>query len=111
MDLFFESLPASGRVLEAYAQFLGTIGSHSLPQAVVVIARRLRASDALKLLLNQNAIVHLEDLLRPLVYGRPYELKRHNEWRESVLYLLDQLVDAGSSIAYRMRDDFVTPGT
>ena len=41
----------------------------------------------------------------------PDALKQDNLLRNAVLYLLDQLVDAGSSTAYRMRDDFVTPGS
>jgi hypothetical protein len=44
------------------------------------------------------------------VYGKPEMLKRDRKVRDSVLYLLDQLIAAGSSVAYRMRDDFVTPG-
>jgi hypothetical protein len=51
----------------------------------------------------------LASLLRRYVYSRPIELKSKAFLRESVLYLLDTLVEAGSSSAYRMRDDFVTP--
>lgn len=51
----------------------------------------------------------MESLLRRFVYGRPLETKREKSIREAVLYVLDRLVEAGSSAAYRMRDDFVTP--
>jgi hypothetical protein len=43
------------------------------------------------------------------VYGRPLELKQDPRIRDAVLYLLDVLVDCGSSAAFKMRDDFVTP--
>ena len=51
----------------------------------------------------------LEVLLRRYVYGRPIDLKRQRDLREAVLFLLDLLVENGSSAAFRMRDDFVTP--
>ena len=43
--------------------------------------------------------------------GDPIDLKRHHELREAVLSLLDLLVENGSSAAFRMRDDFVTPAS
>jgi hypothetical protein len=48
-------------------------------------------------------------LLQRHVYGRPLELKQNRTLREAVLFLLDVLVEEGSSAAFRMRDDFVTP--
>jgi hypothetical protein len=36
-------------------------------------------------------------------------LKQDRTVREAVLYQLDVLVERGSSAAFRMRDDFVTP--
>lgn len=40
---------------------------------------------------------------------RPLELKRDSGLREAILYTLDVLVERGSSAAFKMRDDFVTP--
>jgi len=48
-------------------------------------------------------------LLNKPLYGRPLELKSDSRIRESVLFILDSLVETGSSAAFRMRDDFVTP--
>ncbi len=58
-----------------------------------------------------NTVFLLEGLLQRYVYGRPLELKREPELRDAVLALLDLylLVENGSSAAFRMRDDFVTP--
>ena len=50
----------------------------------------------------------LESLLQRHVYGRPLELKRQTRIRDAVLFILDWLVEMGSSAAFRMRDDFVT---
>ena len=51
----------------------------------------------------------LEVLLQRHVHGRPLELKRDTVIRNAVLDLLDILIEQGSSAAFRMRDDFVTP--
>ena len=42
-------------------------------------------------------------------YSKPLRLKTNAEVRSAGLRILDQLVDSGSSAAYRVRDDFVTP--
>ena len=51
----------------------------------------------------------LESLLHRFIYSEPLRLKTNVKVRSAVLTILDTLVDAGSSAAYRMRDDFVTP--
>jgi hypothetical protein len=105
---FFERLPASAAILEDYAAFLYCVGQESLPESFVRLARRLDGPDA-RWLLRRNTIGVLEALLRRFVYGRPLELKRRSDLRNAVLVILDALVEGGSSAAFRMRDDFVTP--
>ncbi|MDE2888633.1 MAG: ATP-binding protein [Gemmatimonadota bacterium] len=105
----FEDLPASSVVLDAYVLFLYKIGERSLPDAFVRIADRLQQGDHQRMMRNGETVFHLEVLLRRFVYGRPTELKLQRVLRESVLSLLDLLVENGSSAAFRMRDDFVTP--
>jgi hypothetical protein len=56
-----------------------------------------------------NTVFYLESLLRRFCYSEPVRIKSNPEIRSAVLMILDQLVDSGSSAAYRMRDDFVTP--
>jgi hypothetical protein len=109
VDILFESLPASAVVLDAYCCFLYTIGGQSLPHAFVVVAKQLQAGDAGQMLSKANAVFYLESLLRRFIYSQPLRLKSNAEVRSAVLTILDQLVDSGSSAAYRMRDDFVTP--
>lgn len=105
----FDALDPSPTVLEKYLGLLYHVGERSLPEAFIRIAARLKAGKPLHLLSKANSIYLLEVLLQRHVYGRPLALKKRRELREAVLFLLDQLVEAGSSAAFRMRDDFVTP--
>ncbi|WP_437936888.1 nSTAND1 domain-containing NTPase [Sorangium sp. So ce341] len=109
VNSLFEDLPGSSTVLDSYVRFLYYIGEQSLPGAFVCIAKRLKVGDPRQMLKKGNTVFLLEVLLRRFVYGRPLELKRHRELREAVLVLLDLLVEGGSSAAFLMRDDFVTP--
>jgi len=105
----FEDLPASSTVLDDYLRFLYHIGERSLPEAFIRIAKRLQFGNAKQMLRKTNTVYLLEVLLQRHVYGRPLELKRERELRDAALFLLDQLVENGSSASFRMRDDFVTP--
>ena len=105
----FEDLPLSSIVLDTYVGFLCHIGERSLPEAFVSIAARLQSVDAQSVLRKTNTVFMLEVLLRRHVYARPLELKGVRRIRDAVLDLLDVLVEQGSSAAFRMRDDFVTP--
>jgi len=109
VNSLFESLPASPTVLDHYVRFLYHIGEQSLPDAFVRIAKRLKAGDSREMLTKSNTVFMLEVLLQRHVYAKPLELKSNHELRDAVLFLLDLLVENGSSACFRMRDDFVTP--
>jgi hypothetical protein len=109
IDRLFESLPPSAASLESYCRFLYTVGSKSLPKAFLVIAKQLAVGDARKMLSISNTVFCLESLLRQSVYSTPLQLKADAQMGSAVLKILDELVESGSSAAYRMRDDFVTP--
>ena len=111
MHTLFEELTPSSTVLHVYVRFLYHIGERSLPEAFVRIARCLQRGDSRQMLTKTDTIFMLEVLLQRYVYGRPLELKRERRLREAVLFLLDTLVENGSSAAFRMRDDFVTPAS
>jgi hypothetical protein len=85
------------------------VGERSLPNAFIRIADRLKASTIESSLQKTDVVFRLEALLRRYVYGNPFALKSNNRLRSAVLYILDCLVEEGSSAAFRMRDDFVTP--
>jgi conflict system STAND superfamily ATPase len=109
VDALFESLPVTSIVLDNYVRFLYHIGEKSLPIAFVHVAAALRRGDIQEMLKKTNTVFLLEVLLQRHVYGRPLELKSDSSLRESILFILDNLVEVGSSAAFRMRDDFVTP--
>jgi hypothetical protein len=109
IDAFYEQLPAVPLTSELYLLYLARVGEQSLPDGFQRVAARLRAGDPALALANDNARDALETILRRFVYGKPLELKSRAILRESVSYLLDRLVDAGSSAAFKMRDDFATP--
>ncbi len=104
----FGDLPASATVLRCYIQFLYHVGEQSLPDAFIGVAKRLRLESSQQMVKSADTVVMLELLLQRHVYGRPGELKRKSNLAQAVLFLLDLLVEHGSSAAFRMRDDFVT---
>jgi hypothetical protein len=109
LHALFEDLPASSTILDDYLRFLYHVGRQSLPDAFIRVAKRLQQGVPQQMMMKGNTIFLLESLLERYVYGRPVELKRQSDLREAVLLLLDLLVENGSSAAFRMRDDFVTP--
>jgi hypothetical protein len=109
VQALFDDLPPTSIVLDDYVRFLHAIGEQSFPEAFVRIAKRLQLGDAQKMLRKTNTVFLLEVLLQRHVYGKPFELKRNPTVRDAILFLLDLLVENGSSAAFRMRDDFVTP--
>ncbi len=109
IDVLVARLPASAAVLEAYCRFLYEIGECSLPNGFVIVADRLSAGTPSEMLAGGNTVFYLETLLRRYVYSEPLRLKSNPQVRTAVLRILDELVEAGSSAAFRLRDDFVTP--
>jgi hypothetical protein len=109
VDALFDALPPVWIVLDSYVRFLYHIGERSMPAAFVRIANVLRHGNPADMLRESNTVFMLEVLLQRHVYARPLELKRDPALREAILYVLDILVESGSSAAFRMRDDFVTP--
>jgi len=109
VDALFEALPPVWIVLDSYVRFLYHIGERSMPAAFVRIANALSRGNHADMLGESNTVFMLEVLLQRNVYARPLDLKRDPSMREAILSVLDKLVEMGSSAAFRMRDDFVTP--
>jgi hypothetical protein len=105
----FEALPSSSIVFDSYVRFLYHIGEKSLPDAFVRLSSSLKGGSAEAMLADSNTVFMVTVLLQRHVYAKPLELKSDTSIRESVLTLLDILVENGSAAAFRMRDDFVTP--
>ena len=109
LDELARRLPATVPVVFAYSNFLCLIGQKSLPGSFEVVAHVLEKGDTVRIASNSSVAFNLESLLRPFVYSQPHRLKTDPALRQAILMVLDALVAGGSSSAYRMRDDFVTP--
>ena len=109
IDALAKLIPATAACLKAYSEFLYTIGQQSLPDSFEVVADFFIRGEATSLAANSEITFCLESLLRRFVYSEPQRLKANQVLRGAVLVILDALVSAGSSSAYQMRDDFVTP--
>ena len=111
LDALALDLPPTVPVLLAYCRFLFVIGNDSLPSSFETVAHVLKNGKAVRLASHSDIALVLETLLRPFVYSHPHRIKSNASLREAVLMILDALVEGGSSSAYRMRDDFVTPSS
>ncbi|MDE0401362.1 MAG: hypothetical protein OXL96_26490 [Candidatus Poribacteria bacterium] len=109
IDQVAQRFPPVTHCLLAYVQFLSMIGQKSLPESFKIINLLLEKGDTIHMSSDSNLACHLERLLQRFVYSEPYRLKSDADLRDAVLNILDALVNGGSSAAYRMRDDFVTP--
>lgn len=103
----FNSLPASEPVFDQLAVYFYYIGDMTLPGSFIPLAKKIK--EAPGKLSGKNTIFCFEQALQRYVYGSPQKLKSNPALREAVILILDELVERGSSAAYKMRDDFVTP--
>jgi hypothetical protein len=110
VETLAKELTPSPAVLRAFCNFLSTVGGTTLPKAFVTVADILSKGEAGKMLRSRDSALLLESLLRRFTYREPFRVKSDPPVRQAILRILDDLVDNGSSAAFRMRDDFVTPG-
>jgi hypothetical protein len=104
----FDRLPATRSGFDCYAYFLAKIGSSTLPKALESIAAKLAFTTAPGAF-SDTAVFYLENILSRLIYGGNLRIRTEASLRQSALIILDYLVAAGSSVAYKLRDDFLTP--
>jgi hypothetical protein len=109
VNALFDALPPVWIVLDSYVRFLYHIGERSLPAAFLRIANAFRRGSPADMLRRSDTVFMLEVLLQGHIYARPLELKRDPDMRDAFLFVLNVLVESGSSAAFRMRDDFITP--
>jgi hypothetical protein len=104
----FLRIPPMEKGFDCYAYYLAKPGTPTLPDALVDVANKL-IEGAGRAHLNENAIFHLEEILTRLIYGGNSRIRSEVTLRQATLIILDALVAAGSSPAYKLRDDFLTP--
>ena len=102
-------LPPERSCILAYTRFLSTIGQRSLPESFKTVSYLIERGNGKNILSDTSISFNLETLLQRYVYSEPQRVKSNDEMRVAIMSLLDALVRGGSSSAYRMRDDFVTP--
>ncbi len=104
----FKRLAPSAELIEVFTGFLRTVGSVLVLDALPDVSEKL-ADGSGKGRLTAKAIQRLEPVLSRLIYGGSIPIRRDEPLRTGTLTLLDAMIDGGSSSAYRMRDDFLTP--
>lgn len=111
IDNYFQSVPASTFVLESYSHYLYHIGKDSLPNAFVLIADKFGDSLGTSISSDGNLRWYLDALMDRVIYEDLKKLKATPRLRAATMSILDALVQAGSSVAFQLRDDFVTPNS
>jgi hypothetical protein len=104
----FEALPPSRRLIRFYCYFLAHTGSPTLPDTLIGIKEKLSMSQDPNLL-DDDAIFYLEQILGRLISGGNIRIRSDAQLRTTTLEILDAMVTRGSSAAYKLRDDFLTP--
>jgi hypothetical protein len=108
LSAFFLRLPPTVQGFECYAYYLAKAGTPTLPDALIDVATKL-AESAGASILNENAVFCLEEVLTRMIYGGNIRIRTDGALRQATLTVLDALVAAGSSAAYKLRDDYLTP--
>lgn len=111
IDEHFKKCKNSSFLLGCYAEYLFKIGDNSLPSALVSIADKYTDGLGEAVLTDTNIRWHLDAILSRLLFENLHALKKTEKLRVAVMDILDGLVYAGSSVAFQLRDDFVTPHT
>lgn len=104
----FKRLPPSREATRAFSYFLHKIGGELLPNALQLVSEKLHGPNATSLL-SPDAVYCLELILARLIYGGQTSIRTDRQLHQSVLRLLDNMVEYGSSAAFKLRDDFLTP--
>ncbi|MBE7491070.1 MAG: hypothetical protein HS108_04855 [Planctomycetes bacterium] len=104
---FFRRLPASSSALAHYSMLLAKVGATALPGAIVDVAQKVNAAGPT--VLSRGAQFYLETVLLRLIYGGNVEIRANPTIRGAAIDLLNALVDFGSSAAFKLRDDLLTP--
>ncbi len=102
----FRALRPCEEGTDAFATFLATIGSGLMPEVLPLLAEKLSQPGSV---LSPRTLGRFETMLAGLIYAGSARIRQEPLLRDATLRVLDILIDAGSSKAYRMRDDFVTP--
>lgn len=109
IDAHFVNSPQSPYTLGCYIQYLYQIGEASLPNAFTLIIEKFGDRLGEAVAADSNIKFHLDALVSRVLFENLSAVRKTQRLRESMMAILDALVQSGSSIAFQLRDDFVTP--
>lgn len=108
IDALFMALPAGSLMLEAFVRYLLKVGKASLPGAVNLIHAKFGVQLEQALKSSNSAKTSMDQLVSRLMFEDLPALQAP-ALRGAMLAILDALVQAGSSNAFLLREDFLTP--
>jgi hypothetical protein len=104
----FRELPPSASTLSSFSKLAARFQNEFVPKALPALSEKLVALSN-RAYLARSTMESLENMLEALIFSGASDIRRKPELRTAVLNLLNMLVDAGSSPAFKMRDDFLPP--
>ena len=108
IDNLFIALPAGSKLLEAYGQYLLAVGKRSLPEAIMLVDTKFGAQLESTVQRSKSCKYLLDQLVSRLMFENLSALQRP-ALRGPMLRVLDALIQGGSSNAFLLREDFLTP--
>ncbi len=106
---FFNLTGTAPPICRSFIRLLDGVGAFLLPDALDWLAERLRKGDPSRMIGDRNSLFSLARILTPLVFSQTETLRRNPTLRDASLFILDAMVEQGSSAAFRMRDFLITP--
>lgn len=92
----------------AYLHYLLYVGRKSLPEAFALIDQKWEGPIEQALQSSERARIYLDQVMSRAMF-EDYRKLQQPAVRQAVLRLLNALVQAGSSSAFLLREDFITP--
>ncbi|SDG74625.1 MoxR-like ATPase [Paraburkholderia phenazinium] len=114
---FFADLPIEFLLtppgFEAFCALLAGIGREALlPRGLIILAKAWeQASPRFNPLASNDVALYMEIVLREVVVSSTTQVRADALLKSAILRLLDELVNAGSSIAFQLRDYLAAPTT
>jgi len=106
---FFSVAGKSPPICQSFVRLLDGVGAFLVPEALLWLADQLRKGDPARMIGDRNSLFSLARILTPLVFSQTETLRRTPAFRDATLLILDEMVEQGSSAAFRMRDFLITP--
>ena len=96
-------------VFSSLVKFFHVIGAEFLPEGYIWLSQAVKKGDATKLLGNKYTIMYLEKNLQKTIHTMAIKIIEQDLIKHSIIHLLDELVNHGSSVAFQLREYIVTP--